>query len=453
MARGTTSGRTGPAGPAALKRRGVRVVHVAIPDLDASLRERRLALPDVVTAFGPGGTFVNVLHKWDTGESVYGAPPFVGEPMTVDCGLGPDVAVRARCRPCVRRLCRAVGRAQPARAAEAPDRPGRDAWASRSRRRWSSSSILLDESAELAACQKGFEGFDVFASDNRCWSTQTAAVYGDVVAELEQVMATADVDLFGLGLELGPGCFEATLRACESLRAADNAVLFKTFTKAFARRRGLTASFMAQLGRGLAGPLRPCPPVAGRPARPATVFHDPKAKDGMSRTMRQSIAGLVALAPEALALCAHTVNAYRRLTPGNWAPRTATWAIQNYAAAVRAVPSPAGLARLEFRLPAADTNPYLAIALTLGAALQGIADKAELPAPIGRRRSGRDAGRPARTTSRPAGGGRPARRQPGGARHLRRRFIDHFVASRRHEEAVVRTHVSAFERARYIEAV
>ena len=33
------------------------------------------------------------------------------------------------------------------------------------------------------------------------------------------------------------------------------------------------------------------------------------------------------------------------------------------------------------------------------------------------------------------------------------RFIDHFCATRRHEEAVVRKHVSAFERARYIEAV
>ena len=69
---------------------------------------------------------------------------------------------------------------------------------------------------------------------------------------------------------------------------------------------------------------------------------------------------ILGVAPEALALCAHTVNAYRRLTPGNWAPRTATWAVQNYAAAVRAVPAPAKLARLEFRLPAQEEDLLIA---------------------------------------------------------------------------------------------
>ena len=169
--------------------------------------------------------------------------------------------------------------------------------------------------------------------------------------------------------------------------------------------------------------------------------------------MRHAVAGLVELAPEALALCAHTVNAYRRLTPGNWAPRTATWAVQNYAAAVRVVPSPAGLARMEFRLPAADTNPYLAVALTLAGALHGIETKAQLPPPIVR-------GGPGETPEDVPGlphdlleaadrleACKPARALFG------ERFIDYFCVTRRHEETVMRKHVSAFERARYIEAV
>ena len=116
-------------------------------------------------------------------------------------------------------------------------------------------------------------------------------------------------------------------------------------------------------------------------------------------------------------------------------------------------PSPAQWARLEFRLPASDTNPYLALALTLGAALEGIRTKAKLPPPI-------EKGGPDET---PEGlPGLPhdlleaADRLDASATAraiFGDTFIDYFVASRRHEEAVLRKHVSAFERARYIEAV
>jgi glutamine synthetase len=434
----------------ALTEQGVRTVHVVIPDLDGSLRERRLALPDLGAVFGPGGTFVNVLHKWDTADAVYGAGPFVGEAMTLDAAsartypfeddaalvfadyAGPSAAFSPR-EILKRQIARAETMGFTVKAALEFE------------------FILIDETAESLR-QKGWEGFDAYAVDNRCWSTQSAAIYADLVAELEGVLEEAGIGLFGLGLELGAGCFEGTLRACDALRAADDAVLFKTFTKAFARKHGLTASFMAQLSAdfpGLSGHVHLSLGDAGN----ANLFHDPDAGDGMSDVMKQSIAGLVDLAPDALALAAHTVNAWRRLTPGNWAPRTASWAIQSYAAAVRAVPAPAKSARLEFRLPAADTNPYLALALTLGAALQGIETGARLPAPM-------TGGGPDET---PEG-------QPGLPHDLLEAadrldasataraifgdaFIDYFVASRRREEAVLRRHVSAFERARYIEAV
>lgn len=436
---------------ARLRKQGVKTVHVAIPDMDGSLRERRLALDDVETAFGAGGTFVNVIHKWDTGESVIGEPPFVGEATSLDWNsvrdypfeddsafvfadfAGPSAALSPR-----ELLKTQIARAE------------KMGFAVKAAMEFE--FHVLDETAE--ACRaKGFENVDMFAPDNRCWSTQSAAIYADYVADLDAVLKHAGVGLFGLGLELGPGCFEATLRATDPLRAADDAVLFKTFTKAFSRRLGLTATFMAQLSANHAGlsghvHLSLADAKTGKP-----VFHDAKDADGMSATMRHAVGGIVELAPEALAMAAHTANAYRRLTPGNWAPKTATWAVQNYAAAVRAVPAPAKLARLEFRLPASDTNPYLALALTLGSALHGIETKAKLPAPITR-------GGPDETPEGVPGlphdlleaadrleACKPARAMFGDV------FIDHFVATRRHEEAVIRKHVSAFERARYIEAV
>ncbi len=444
----------GPGGAdvvARLRSEGKRVGHIAIPDLDASLRERRLALADIESFLADGGTFVNVLHRWDSAERVTGAGPFVGEALLVDWSSVRDwpferdaFLVLADFGGPSRELSpREVLKAQVARAAKSGFRV--------------SAALefefhVLNESADSLRA-KGFESFDLFAADNRCWSTQSAARYGDYVSSLEAVILEAGIGLFGLGLELGPGCFEATLRATDPLKAADDAVLFKTLTRAHARLNDRTASFMAQLGAGFPGLSGHVHLSLADGTTGAPLFHDAGDSESMSATMRHALAGIVELAPDLMALYAHTVNAYRRIAPGNWAPRTASWAVQNYAAAVRAVPAPEARARLEFRLPAADTNPYLAIATALGAALHGIEKRTPLPPPL-------EGGGPDET---PAGAPPLPRSLAEASERLAasdaaramfgQAFIDHFVATRMHEDASLRRHVSAGERRRYIEVV
>ncbi len=435
----------------AMRERGVRIVHVAIPDLDACLRERRLAVDDVDAAFGAGGSFPGVLHKWDSGEHVTGPPPFVGEAVAVDWQSARDWPFEPQAAllfadyagPSRQFSPRELLKAQLARAA---------ALGITARAGLEFEFQLLDEDAR-ALRDKGFEGFAMHAPDNRCWGSHSAAVHSDYLAGLEAVLRRAGVDPFALGPELGPGCFEATLRAGEPLRAGDDAVLFKTCAKAFSRRRGLTASFMARLAADLPGQsghvhLSLACANSGR-----ALFGPGEGAGGVNETMGRAIAGLVELAPEALALAAHTVNSWRRLAPGHWAPKTAGWAVQNYAAAVRAVPQPQDRARLEFRLPGADTNPYLAIALALAGALHGIESGAVLPPPIAG--GGPDDEAP-EGTALPRNLLEAAERldaSPLARRLFGDRFIDRFVATRRHEDAVLRHHVGAFERARYLEIV
>ena len=45
------------------------VAHVGMFDLNATFRERRVRVADLTRVFGPGGTFVNVVHEWDTGRA------------------------------------------------------------------------------------------------------------------------------------------------------------------------------------------------------------------------------------------------------------------------------------------------------------------------------------------------------------------------------------------------
>ena len=67
-----------------------------------------------------------------------------------------------------------------------------------------------------------------------------------------------------------------------------------------------------------------------------------------------------------------TVNSYKRLVDGFWAPVKPTWAVDNRTASFRVIMGGGKSTRLETRCPGADMNPYLATAAVLAAGLDGI---------------------------------------------------------------------------------
>ncbi len=443
--------RDGAEAETVLEAEGIERVHVGIFDLDAAFREQRLSRDQVRTALAGRYSFCNVLHKWDTGEAVYAAPPFVDEAVRIDPAslrrypfeANAALFVADYAGPSRALSPREVLKAQLARA---------DDMGFAVRAALEFEFIVLDESARSLR-DKGYRDLVPYAEDNRCWSGTTAATNADFVADLEDMVATLGIPLHRLGMELGPGCFEATLGARDALAAADDAALFKVYTKAFCRRRDLTASFMAQLSTdfpGLSGHvhLSLVDKATGDP-----VFHDPADPRGMSQVLRGFVGGLVTRLPDCLALCSHTVNAYRRMVPGNWSPRSPTWGVGNYTAAVRVVAADPETARIEFRVPAADTNPFLALALAVGAGLRGVEGRVEPPEPVDgdAREVVPDGLRPLPRNLLEASERLAASDE---ARALfSDAFIDYFVRSRRREIEVADRHVSAFERARYIEVV
>jgi glutamine synthetase len=83
------------------------------------------------------------------------------------------------------------------------------------------------------------------------------------------------------------------------------------------------------------------------------------------------------------AILCTTVNSYKRLADGHRAPRHATWARVSQASLIR-VPAatPGTQADLELRSPDAMTNPYLAMTVALGAAMDGIRNSDEPGMPL-----------------------------------------------------------------------
>ena len=100
--------------------------------------------------------------------------------------------------------------------------------------------------------------------------------------------------------------------------------------------------------------------------------------------MRHYIGGLLKHAPALLAICAPTVNSYRRLVPGFEAPVNLGYSQRNRSAACRipmySVDSKSK--RVEFGCPDPACNPYLAFAAMLMAGLDGIQSRLDPGPPI-----------------------------------------------------------------------
>ncbi|MFK7940830.1 MAG: hypothetical protein AB8B82_15725, partial [Roseovarius sp.] len=174
--------------------------------------------------------------------------------------------------------------------------------------------------------------------------------------------------------------------------------------------------------------------------------------DGHTNALAQTfIAGMIDVVPECFAMCTSSVNAYKRLAPGSWAPKALTWNEYTFTTAVRSVPSTNDTARLEFRCPPADCNPYLSMALMLGAGLDGIERGLSAPAkaeaagpddiPDGAVRFPRDLYDAAYRLM----GSDTARRIFGAP------FVDNFAGACLAEDTSLRTAVSSEERRRYLE--
>ena len=173
--------------------------------------------------------------------------------------------------------------------------------------------------------------------------------------------------------EFSSGQFEINLWHSQALDAADRAFRFKTAIQELARQEAKLATFMANRSTTRGDPVSIFTSPPG--TTPVNVFDDPKAKDGLSKTGRSAIAGVLAHAPALAAISNPTINSYKRFGPDTLAPWLIDWGFDNRSAMVRIPPERGKASRMELRLGDASANPYLAIAGLLAAAYLGIRDE------------------------------------------------------------------------------
>ena len=226
-------------------------VKVGVFDMDGVLRGKLMAGDKFASAMKGGFGFCDVVLGWDCDDQTYDNASFTGWHTAF-----PDARVRVL--PETRRdipdepgtplyLAEFAGAAEAVcprallrRVLARAKRAGYEARAA-----CEFEFFVFDETPHSVR-EKNYRGLRPVTPGFFGYSVLRNSVRAEFHNELMEYCRAMRLPLEGLHTESGAGVLEAALEVCDALEAADRAALFKTFTKVFAQRRGLMATFMAR---------------------------------------------------------------------------------------------------------------------------------------------------------------------------------------------------------------
>jgi glutamine synthetase len=267
--------------------------------------------------------------------------------------------------------------------------------------------------------------------------------FDEFAARLGPALEALRIELGAIHTEAGPGLLELNVAARPGVEAADDAAFLKLAVKEVAASLGLTASFLAKTVPGEEG-------SSGHVH--LSLWSDGANAFAGEGPLDAAIAGILDHLPAASLLLNPTINSYKRLVPGYFAPVNASWGLENRSCAIRVIRGDrAERCRIECRRPGADANPYLALAALVASAADGIRRGATPPPPVKGDASARADLPPLPTSLESA---LEAFEADGALRKaLGERFSDYYAVSRAWELKAWQEAVSDWERERYERAV
>jgi glutamine synthetase len=440
-----------------VEERNLDYVKIGVFDVDGVMRGKYMGRDKFFSALENGFGFCDVVLGWDSNDQLYDNVKLTGWHTAY-----PDAWVRV-----VPESCRAIptegdmllflGEFAPPAETVCPRGALRSVLKRADRMGFSVRAaaefeFFLFEETPHSVREKNYRDLKNITPGFFGYSVLRNSVHAEFYKDLLDMCKAMDFPLEGLHTETGPGVIEVALNHDEALVAADKAALFKTFTKVLAQRRGWMATFMAKWSPdwpGQSGHLHVS--LAGKDGKP--VFYDASAPHTMSQQMRWFVGGQQALMPELLSMIACTVNSYTRLIPGFWAPTHATWGVENRTCALRVIPGSAKSQRVEYRIAAADINPYIALACAIGSGLWGIENKIEPDEPVVGNAYAMEFS-PARDLPRTLSEAAERLKRSKAANELfGEAFVEHYAATRDWEEREFRKAITDWELARYFEII
>lgn len=437
--------------------RNINTIKIAVTDIDGILRGKYISRDKFLSLLDGKLGFCDVIFGWDSNDKLYENGAFTGWHTAY-----PDAEIRLIFDSCREApfeenvlffLAELVGHAGAicprAVLRRVMDRAKSMGYNVKSA--YEFEFFVFDETPDTIR-KKNYVNLKNLTPGNFGYSVLRSSVHNELYHEILNLCREMDMDLEALHTETGPGVIEAAIRYGNAMQSADKATLFKTFIKVLAQRHELMATFMAKWSvdyPGQSGHIH----ISLQNEQGGGVFYDETKPDNISDQMRWFIGGQQKLMPEVLAMVACTVNSYARLVPGLWAPTGATWGVENRTCALRTIGGGERSSRVEYRISAADINPYIAGAAAIGSGLWGIQNEIEPTAPI--TGNAYEYPMPAEFTL-PTTLGSAAERLRGSAvakELFGDEFVDHYARTRDWEELESHKAVTDWQLRRYFEII
>ncbi len=442
---------------AIVEERKLTHVKVGLFDIDGVMRGKYMSKAKFISSLERGFAFCDVVLGWDMKDQLYDNAKYTGWHTGY-----PDAPVRIlphTCRDVVGEegmllfIAEFAKEAEPLcprgvlrRVIEKAEKMGFSAMAALEY------EFFLFNETPHSIREKNFRNLETVTPDWFGYSMIRNSVHSDLYQEILSMAETMDFPIEGIHSETGPGVIEAAIAVDNIEAAADKGALFKTFMKVLAQKRGLMATFMAKWSGdypGQSGHIH----LSLQNTDGSSAFYDPSQAHNMSQLQRHFLAGQQQLMPEFLCMIAPTINSYSRMVPGFWAPTDATWGVENRTTALRVIPGSASSQRVEYRLGAADANPYLALAAALASGLYGIEHQLEPGEQVkgNAYEQPHDASIALPSTLWDAT--QRFKQSSAAERLFGKSFVEHYAISREWEEREFRKHVSDWEMERYFEII
>ncbi len=207
-------------------------------------------------------------------------------------------------------------------------------------------------------------------------------------ARVRDALARSNLGPLTSQVEWGLGQWEINLEHRHALEMADRHMLFKLAIRDLAAASGMAATFMA----------KPFPDTTGSSCHLHLSLVDVEGVnrfggggsdngegsggDTLAGPLRAAVGGVLAHANDSMLWYAPTINSYRRVAGGEFSGNGLSWGYDSRMVSCRVLTDAPESARLEWRVPGADVNPYLAIAALLASASDGIATGADPGEPL-----------------------------------------------------------------------
>jgi glutamine synthetase len=367
-------------------------VKVAFTDIDGILRGKYISVEKFLSVIDNQTSFCDVIFGWDAADVAYDKGTFTGwhtgypdSPATLDINTFRKIPWENDIPFFLGELIEVDGKPSPIDPRQLVKKVINEATKSGYTPFFSQEFEWFNfEETPQSASDKKYKDLTPLTPGMFGYSILRSTLKNSFFTDLFDLLKKFDVPLEGLHTETGPGVLEAAIVYSDLLEAADRAVLFKTAVKEIAYKHGIMATFMAKINENLPGCGGHVHQSLWDKTAKKNLFYNEKDEHNMSDLMKSYIAGQLFCLPHLLPMFAPTINSYKRLVEGAWAPTTLTWGVDNRTVALRVLSGGSKSCRLETRVIGSDVNPYLAMAAALASGLYGIKNKLKLrPATTG----------------------------------------------------------------------